>query len=241
MNTLAKKIRRSEIVFDSNAYNDTSKRSGMILPLQPKEKNEKKHAGLADSKGSCLASWYRSNINADMRNYFENIFLAGKHYCIFLVENPWTTTLALLIGLGGWMIEFVEIYIFSDFKYLIYLVLMIAYDGYSGIKKVRFLHELDPAKNPAPSAKVFKDKTFSKIGYYITTLGALHGLAHFQVQNVEVTVFHAFEYAALVAMMAAEYWSVQENYAAIGKKTILLLGWDYLKAYLPAGTKKPEA
>jgi hypothetical protein len=54
---------------------------------------------------------------------------------------------------------------------------------------------------------------------------------------VEVTIFNAFEYAALITIIATEFWSVQENYAEMGKKTILLLAYDAIKTYITS--KKP--
>jgi hypothetical protein len=175
-----------------------------------------------------------------MKHYLENFFAAMKNHGLFLIDSYKTVIFSVLIGAGAWLMEFVQIYIFSDFKYLVFLLLMIAYDAYSGIKRVKYLYEKDPANNPPPSSKVFKDKTFSKLAYYLIVLSSLHGLAHFYVKNNEVTLFHAFEYAALVSIMAAEFWSVQENFAAIGKKGIFLLAWEKLRDYLPANTPKPE-
>ncbi|TDB63300.1 hypothetical protein [Arundinibacter roseus] len=241
MRTLEKKTVACETSCDLQTCCDCWKNAPLKVPLKMKKRNENGYYGGAERKDLRQAYWSPFlNRNFFMKNYLESIALAGKNYCIFLIDNPWTTFAALFLGLGIWLVEFVEIYIFADFRYLTSLFLMIAYDTMAGIKRVKYLHNLNPGVNPAPNSKVFKDKTFSKITYYLIMLGSLHGLAHFQVKDQEVTVFHAFEYAALVAMMVAEFWSVQENYAAIGKKTIFLLAWQKLAEYLPSGTKKPE-
>ncbi|SDG72131.1 Bacteriophage holin family protein [Dyadobacter soli] len=162
------------------------------------------------------------------------------HHLTFISEHFFTVTIwALVAGIGAWLLEFVETYVFSDFKYLVYLLLMIAYDAYSGIQKQKYLNKQDPANYPPVTAKVFKDKTFSKLMYYVCVLSSLHGLAHLQIDGIEVTIFHAVEYSAMLTIMATEFWSVQENYAAIGKKTILQLAWDNLKAYIPS-KKSPD-
>jgi hypothetical protein len=173
-----------------------------------------------------------------MKTYLDSYFSAMTQHLNFVSEKFFSVTLwALAAGVGAWLLEFIEMYVFADFRYLVFLFLMIAYDAYSGIQRIKFLHLQDPVNNPAPSAKIFKDKTFSKIMYYVCVLSSLHGLAHLQIKGVEVTIFTAFEYTALITIIATEFWSVQENYAAIGKKTILLLAWDKLKDLIPS--KKP--
>lgn len=160
------------------------------------------------------------------------------HHLTFVSEHFFTVTIwAILAGVAASLVEFIEVYIFSDFKYLIYLLLMIALDAYAGFQRQKFLNQQDPVKYPPPTAKVFKDKTFSKLMYYVCVLASLHGLAHFKIKGIEVTIFHAFEYAALISIIATEFWSVQENYAAMGKKTIVQLGWNWLKDFIPS--KKP--
>lgn len=175
-----------------------------------------------------------------MKNYMEHFATAAKNHLLWLIENPTATLLSVLIGFGIWLLGVVKIYIFSDPQYLIFLVLMIAYDAKAGYERVQYLHKLDPGKYPAPDSKTFKDKTFSKLTYYLVTLGALHGLAHFQIKNSEVTIFHALEYSSLIGIMAAEFWSVTENYAAIGRKTIFALVWSKLKDYIPSTSKEQE-
>ncbi|WP_254561802.1 phage holin family protein [Dyadobacter diqingensis] len=173
-----------------------------------------------------------------MKTYLESYFSAMTHHLNFISENFFSVTLwALVAGLAAWTLEFIEMYVFSDFRYLIFLLLMLAYDAFAGIQKVKYLHNLDPVKYAPASAKVFKDKTFSKLMYYICVLASLHGLAHLQIKGVEVTIFNAFEYAALITIIATEFWSVQENYAEMGKKTLLLLAYDAIKSYVT--TKKP--
>lgn len=162
------------------------------------------------------------------------------HHFTFISEHFFTVTIwALLAGLGAWMLEFVEMYVFADFKYLVFLLLMIAYDAYSGIQKQKYLNKMEPAKYPPVTAKAFKDKTFSKLMYYVCVLSSLHGLAHVQIDGIEVTIFHAFEYSAMLSIIATEFWSVQENYAEIGKKTIIQLAWDKLKDFVPS-KKAPD-
>lgn len=180
------------------------------------------------------------NNNLAMKNYLESLSNAVKQQIQFLSDNPGTALISIFIGVCGWLLEFIEVYIFSDFRYLLFLLLMIGYDAFSGIERVKYMHRLDPLKNPKPDPKTFKDKTVSKLIYYLIMLSSLHGIAHFQVKSSEVTVFHAFEYAALVLIMATEFWSVQENYAAIGRKTIFLLAWEKLKDILPSSIAKPQ-
>jgi len=175
-----------------------------------------------------------------MKTYLESCLAVMSHHFNFMSEKFFSVTLwALVAGLGAWLLEFIEMYVFSDFRYLVFLLLMIAYDAYAGIQRQRYLHHLDPLKHAPATAKVFKDKTFSKLMYYACVLSSLHGLAHLQIKGIEVTIFHAFEYAALISIMATEFWSVQENYAAMGKKTILQLAWDKLKDFIPS-KKSPD-
>ncbi|MCE7061247.1 hypothetical protein [Dyadobacter sp. CY343] len=170
-----------------------------------------------------------------MKTYLESCMTAMINHFTFISEHFFTMTIwALVAGLGAWLLEFVEMYVFADFRYLVFLVLMIAYDAYAGIQRQKYLHNQDPLKHGPATAKVFKDKTFSKLMYYICVLSSLHGLAHVQIGGVEVTIFHAFEYAALISIMATEFWSVQENYYDMGKKTIFLLAWDKLKDFIPS-------
>ena len=179
-----------------------------------------------------------SPLPINMKTYLESYFSAMTHHLNFISENFFSVTLwALVAGLAAWLLEFIEMYVFSDFRYLVFLLLMIAYDAFAGIQKQKYLHNLDPVKHAPASAKIFKDKTFSKLMYYICVLASLHGLAHLQIKGVEVSIFNAFEYAALITIIATEFWSVQENYAEMGKKTILLLAYDAIKSYVT--TKKP--
>jgi len=175
-----------------------------------------------------------------MKTYLESCLTAMIHHFTFISEHFFTVTIwTLLAGLGVWMLEFVEMYVFADFKFLIFLLLMIVIDAFSGIQKQKYLHNQDPAKYPPVTAKAFKDKTFSKLLYYACVLSSLHGLAHVQIGGVEVTIFHAFEYSAMLSIIATEFWSIQENYAATGKKTIVQIAWDNLKAYIPS-KKSPD-
>lgn len=161
-----------------------------------------------------------------------------KHHINFILDNSGIAVGSLLAGTAAWALELTEIYVFRDFRFMIFLLLMVGYDAYSGIQKTRFLHKQDPALHPAPSSKVFKDKTFSKIMYYVIMLSSLHGLAHFKVNDVEVTIFHAFEYTAMISLMASEFWSIQENYAAMGRKTLFSLAWEKIQQFVP--TKKKD-
>lgn len=172
-----------------------------------------------------------------MKNYLFCIAAQMKHHFNFVLDNAGVAAGSLLTGFAAWALELTEIYIFSDFRFMVFLLLMVAYDAYSGIQKTRYLHKLNPALHPAPSSKVFKDKTFSKIMYYVIMLTSLHGLAHFKVNDVEVTIFHAFEYTAMISLMASEFWSIQENYAAMGRKTLFTLAWQKIKEYVPAKNK----
>lgn len=170
-----------------------------------------------------------------MKNYLESGLAAMIHHLSFAYEHFFTVTIwALAVGIGATLLEFVETYVFSDFKYMVFLLLMIAYDTYAGYQKQKELNKQDPAKYPPPSSKVVKDKTFSKLMYYVCVLSSLHGLAHVQIDGIEVTIFHALEYSAMLSIMATEFWSVQENYAEIGKKTIVQLAWDKLKDFIPS-------
>ena len=205
--------------------------------LRSKLKKEKRES-LARS--SWAISLENSHLPINMKNYIMSGINASEHHYAFIVDHFFSVTLwALVVGLAAWFLEFVEMYIFADFRYLVFLLLMIAYDAFAGISKQKYLHKLDPIKNPPVSAKVFKDKTFSKLMYYICVLASLHGLAHLQIKGVEVTIFNAFEYAALITIMATEFWSVQENYAEMGKKTILLMAYDKLKDFIPS-KKTPD-
>jgi hypothetical protein len=175
-----------------------------------------------------------------MKSYLESCLTAMINHLNFITDKFFSVTLwALAAGLGAWLLEFVEMYVFADFRYLVFLLLMIAYDAYSGIQRQKYLHELDPVKYGPVTAKVFKDKTFSKLMYYLCVLSSLHGLSHLQIKGVEVTIFSAFEYAALISIMATEFWSVQENYADMGKKAILLMAWEKLKDFIPS-KKAPD-
>lgn len=171
-----------------------------------------------------------------MKNYILCVINSMKQHISFIIDNAGVTIASLLGGFGAWFLEFTEIYIFADFRYLVFLLLMVCYDAYSGIAKTRYLHRKDPAIYPAPSSKVFKDKTFSKLMYYVIVLASLHGLAHFQVKNQEVTIFHAFEYTAMISIMATEFWSIQENYAAMDKRTLINMAWEWVQKYLPKKT-----
>lgn len=203
--------------------------------LQPKEKRSEKVLARPSFWASLLENLH---LPTNMKTYLESYFSAMSHHFAFISDNFFSVTLwALLAGVAAWLLEFIEMYVFSDFRYLVFLLLMLAYDAFAGIQKVKYLHNLDPINNPAVSAKVFKDKTFSKLMYYVCVLASLHGLAHLQIKGVEVTIFNAFEYAALITIIATEFWSVQENYAAMGKKTILLLAYEAIKSYVQ--TKKP--
>lgn len=213
-----------------NPYLCSSTRNGCALLTQRQESS----AGLAGLKASRRGfSFQFLNRYPAMKNYMTAFVTAGKQHLVFLQDNFQLSLLSMLAGFGAWLLQFVEVYIFADYRFLISLALMIAYDAFSGLQKQRYLHRLDPMKHERPTSKVFKDKTFSKIGYYAVVLGSLHGLAHFTVKGDEVTYFHAFEYTALVSMMAAEFWSIQENYAAMGKTTIFSLAWEQLQKYLP--------
>lgn len=183
-------------------------------------------------------SWVKSLLPTNMKEHIHNTFNAMHNHMAFVMDNSNVTIWAIVLGICSWFLEKIELYIFSDFNYLIYLLLMIAYDAYSGIIKAKYLHKQDPEKYTYPSSKVFKDKTFSKLMYYTCVLASLHGLAHFKVKGSEVTIFHALEYAAMITIMATEFWSVQENYAAIGKKTIFLLVWEKVKDFVPSKASK---
>lgn len=175
-----------------------------------------------------------------MKNYLASGLNAMIHHLSFAYEHFFTVTIwAIVAGIGAWLLEFVETYVFADFKYMVFLLLMIAYDAYAGYQKVKYLNKQDPAKYPPVSSKVFKDKTFSKLAYYVIVLSSLHGLAHVQINGIEVTIFHAFEYTAMLTIIATEFWSIQENYAATGKKTIVQIAWDNLKVYIPS-KKSPD-
>ena len=194
-------------------------------------------AGLAGLKGSESAYLSPSpKPVSSMKNYILCVFNSMKQHISFIIDNAGMTIASLLGGFGAWFLEFTEIYIFADFRYLVFLLLMVCYDAYSGIAKTRYLHRKDPAAYPAPSSKVFKDKTFSKLMYYVIVLASLHGLAHFQVKNQEVTIFHAFEYTAMISIMATEFWSIQENYAAMDKRTLINMAWEWVQKYLQKKT-----
>jgi hypothetical protein len=176
-----------------------------------------------------------------MKEHIHNTINAMHHHIAFIADNSTITLWALALGICSWMMAKIELYIFSDFNYLVYLLLMIGYDAYSGISKAKYLYRQDPVKYDYPSSKVFKDKTFSKLMYYTCVLASLHGLAHFKVKGSEVTIFHALEYTAMITIMATEFWSVQENYAAVGKKTIFLLVWEKVKDFVPSSKSSSDS
>ncbi len=235
MNTLTNKLSPFELKTGLCPCSSKCKKSSTNSCSLWKEKNAEK----AVPKPSFWVTYLENlPLPINMKTYLESYFSAMTHHLNFISENFFSVTLwALVAGLAAWTLEFIEMYVFSDFRYLIFLLLMLAYDAFAGIQKVKYLHNLDPVKYAPASAKVFKDKTFSKLMYYICVLASLHGLAHLQIKGVEVTIFNAFEYAALITIIATEFWSVQENYAEMGKKTLLLLAYDAIKSYVT--TKKP--
>jgi magnesium-transporting ATPase (P-type) len=174
-----------------------------------------------------------------MKNYLADLGQAFDNHLRFLHDNMGVALASVCVGLGIWLLEFVELYIFADFKYLLYLLIMMVANAISGISRQNFLSRTDPVLYPRPTARVFREKTFSKLVYYIVTLTSIHGIAHFNIKGDEVTLFHGLEYAALVTMIATEFYSIQENYAIQGKKTILSVVWDKVKDYVPS-KKKPE-
>lgn len=198
-----------------------------------------KLAGKADSKAFSWESLSQSLNVFSMKNYLADLGQAFDNHVRFLHDNLAVAMASLLVGLGIWLLEFVELFIFADFKYLLYLLIMMVLNAISGISRQNFLSRTDPILYPRPTARVFREKTFSKLVYYIVTLTSIHGIAHFNIKNDEVTLFHGLEYAALVTMIATEFYSIQENYAIQGKRTILSLVWEKVKDYVPS-KKKPE-
>ena len=174
-----------------------------------------------------------------MKNYLADLGQAFDNHMKFLHDNLAAAIVSLGMGMGIWLLEFVELYIFADFKYLVYLLIMMVLNAISGISRQNYLSRSNPLLHPRPTPKVFREKTFSKLVYYIVTLTSIHGIAHFNIKGDEVTLFHGLEYAALVTMIATEFYSIQENYAVQGKKTILSVVWDKVKDYVPS-KKKPE-
>ncbi|MPR36559.1 hypothetical protein [Salmonirosea aquatica] len=237
MNTYAKKTRPFDPRSISCALNSACRRISTRRNFWQLRAASERLAGKADWKASSLESLPRSLNAFKMKNYLADLGQAFDNHMKFLHDNLAAALVSLGVGLGIWLLEFVELYIFADFKYLVYLLIMMVLNAISGISRQNYLSRTDPALYPKPTAKVFREKTFSKLVYYIVTLTSIHGIAHFNIKSSEVTLFHGLEYAALVTMMATEFYSIQENYAVQGKKTILSVVWDKVKDYVPS--KKP--
>lgn len=223
----------------SSAYFERSKKTIPKANAPTLSRRQRRSgAGSAARKASASAPLLPSLLGGNyfMKDYIEHFFYAMSRHLLFITDHLPAALIATIVGFSAWALEFTKVYIFADFQYLGFLFCMLVWDAYAGILKQRQLHRLDPNKYAKPSAKVFKDKTFSKLAYYLITLFSIHNLCHLRINGVEVTVFSAIEYTVALTIIAAEVWSIQENFKEMGKKSVIAKIQDFLKPFLPNNT-----
>lgn len=169
-----------------------------------------------------------------LTGYGETLVTVAKNHILFIQDHYRSAIVAAMMGVFVWMLEFVKVYLFNDYQYLIYLLLMMAYNAASGISLANYRHKQEPDVYPKATAKVFADKTFSKLLYYSIVLNSMHAFTHFTIKGKAAgSVFSAVEYAILMTMIATEVYSIHENYKKMGQKVFWMIIVEAIQQYLP--------
>jgi toxin secretion/phage lysis holin len=128
--------------------------------------------------------------------------------------------------LMGWgiapFISFVNKYIFSDWQFAVFLVVICGVDTLLGAYKAIKLKEF--------SSKGF-EMVFKKIIIYTCTLITVHVLVHFSIGNKAASVFAWFDYVIFSAIMVREAISIFENIAIIDPDAFPKSILKYLKQF----------
>jgi toxin secretion/phage lysis holin len=111
-------------------------------------------------------------------------------------------------------LHFIEVYVFSDWEFLKFLLVLIGIDTILGIWKGWRSYKL--------SSEAFS-RLFVKMLVYLAFLVLAHGLAHFTVEGEKNSLFGWFSSIAYSAIMVRESLSILENLSFINPH--ILPGW----------------
>lgn len=110
----------------------------------------------------------------------------------------------------GWtlapVVEYVDKYVFNDWEFLKFLLVITSVDTLLGFIKAIKLREV--------SSKGFS-MVFKKLIVYSCALITTHALVHFTVDNKAIAVFGWFDYVIFSGIMVREAISIFENIATI--------------------------
>ena len=141
-----------------------------------------------------------------------------------LIHN--NTFLATISVMAGTALNIFEKYIFSDWQFLVFLLILTALDTILGLYRAWLKKEL--------SSQIFS-RVFTKLLLYLSMLVLTHVLVSFTVEGAKNSIFGWFSSVAYAGIMVRESLSILENLTAINPN--ILPGWvmDRLKGFDKSG------
>lgn len=142
-------------------------------------------------------------------------------------QKPLTAILAFS---GVTLLNFVERYIFSDWQFLIFLLVLIGMDTTLGVYR--------SWQKKSLSSQDFS-RLFAKLVLYLLLLVLTHVLVSFTISGAQNVLFGWFSSVAYAGIMIRESLSIMENITAINPN--ILPGWvmDRLKGFDKTGAPQP--
>ena len=144
--------------------------------------------------------------------------LQHKHFAWILIASILTP-----------FVSFMESYIFNDWEFLKYLMILMVLDTITGLAKYFKLQTV--------SSRAFA-KIFTKLIVYACVLTLTHVITHFKVQGTENIVFGWFDDFAYSALIVREGISILENFGVLCPRMVPKILLGKLKEFDNNGTFK---